>query len=95
MAKTEVYSWRLTPEKKQALEHEARREGKGLAALLDMISSDWLASRRAAAATDEAEQARLHEAAARCLGAIAGSDPDRSKNVRSQVRRRLRERRGR
>ena len=34
MSKTEVYSWRVSPETKAALEEEARREGLTLAALL-------------------------------------------------------------
>jgi hypothetical protein len=44
---------------------------------------------------DALEQARLHAAAGKCFGAIAGPDPARSEKPRSEVRRRLRERHGR
>ncbi len=93
MAKTEVYSWRLTPEKKAALEAEARAEGKTVAQVLDSLAEDWLASRRNE--DDEAEQRRLHATVARFVGAISGDDPHRSENVSTLVRQALRRKHGR
>ncbi len=93
MAKTEVYSWRLTPEKKAALEAEARAEGKTVAQVLDSLAEDWLASRRSE--DDEAEQRRLHREAAKALGTISGGNPRRSETVSSDLRELLRKKYGR
>ena len=41
---------------------------------------------------DDVEQARLHAAAAKCLGIISGGDPHASEKVRELVRKRLLER---
>jgi hypothetical protein len=79
---------------KAALEDEARREGRSLGALLAQIAVEWLAARRRNQGTDDA-QARLHRAAARTFGRLAGGHPDRSATVRTAIRRRLIERRGR
>jgi hypothetical protein len=95
MAKSEVYSWRVSPETKRALEIEARREGESLGNLLERITREWVETRRESRMGDAQEQTRLHAAASKCFGAIAGSDPARSRKVRSEVRRRLRERHGR
>ena len=90
MGKTEVYSWRVSPHTKTALEHAARREGTTLAALLDRIVREWLGG---SPRGSETEQQRLHAAAARCIGTIAGGGARRAENVRSLVRRRLKTRR--
>lgn len=95
MAKSEVYSWRVSPDTKRALEFEARREGASLGNLLERITRDWIEGRRGAFVDDAAEQARLHAAAGKSLGAIAGADSRRSEKVRSAIRRRLSERHGR
>ncbi len=95
MAKTEVYSWRVDPQIKMALEAEARRQRRSVADVLDMIAKEWLASRKADDWQDDAEQARLHAAAAKWIGSISGGDPHRSQKVRETVRKRLRERYGR
>ena len=94
MKKTEVYSWRLAPGKKTALENEARRGGTTVAALLDQITQDWIESRRGLTG-DDAEQARLHSMAAKALGAIAGNDPKRAENAKTVIRKRLQRRHGR
>jgi hypothetical protein len=44
---------------------------------------------------DDAEQRRLHEAAAKCIGVLEGNDPRSSENVRQIVRERLLQRYGR
>jgi hypothetical protein len=93
MAKSEVYSWRLTSDRKAALEAEARAAGKTIAEVLDGLADEWLAGRKSE--EDEAEQRRLHEAAAKCVGAISGGDPNRSENVSTLMRQGLRKKYGR
>jgi hypothetical protein len=92
MAKTEVYSWRLEPQIKMALEAEARLQGRTLAEVLDSIAKQWLETRKQQNGDDDAEQARLHAAAAKYMGAISGGDPFASEKVREVVRKRIRER---
>lgn len=86
MPKSAIYSWRLEPDLKVALEEAARREDQSLAELLDQISRAWLSQPRF---DDEEEQQRLHAAAAQHIGSLAGGDPDRSSKVRETVRARL------
>lgn len=93
MPKTEVYSWRCSPETLSALEHHARREGKTVARLLDGITRRWL-DRRGPDASEVVEQTRLQRAAMKTFGSIAGGTPQRSAQVQSQVRKRLARRRG-
>jgi hypothetical protein len=89
MGKTDVYSWRLRPEMKTALETEARRQGESLAALLERMAQEWLHSRRQASGQDQDEQARLHRAASKTFGAISGGDARRAERARLLVRKRL------
>lgn len=89
MRKSEIYSWRLSPEVKSALEIEARREGITLASLLERIAEEWLRTRRLSIAQEEAEQARLHAAARRTLGTIAGGNSRRAERAHSAIRERL------
>ena len=84
--RSEVYSWRLSRELKEDLEHAARREGVSLSRLLERIARDWLQSRAAAAADDEAEQERIRARAMRFVGSIQGGDPDRAAKARERVR---------
>jgi hypothetical protein len=93
MAKTEVYSWRLAPEKKRALEVEARAAGKTIAEVLDALSAEWLAGRKSE--DDEAEQRRLHAAVAKTLGTISGGNPRRSETVEQEMYKQLKRRYGR
>jgi hypothetical protein len=93
MAKSEVYSWRLAPEKKAALEAEARAAGKTIAEVLDALSAEWLAGRRSE--DEEAEQRRLHAAVAKFVGTISGDDPHRSENVSTLMQQSLRRKYGR
>jgi len=87
MAKTEVYSWRLSPVLKSRLEEAARSEEKSLAELLDGIAREWLLRSRSSG--DETEQQRLHEAAMRLAGSVELGDPDLSTRVRERVREKL------
>src|SRR5579863_274524 len=89
--KTEVYSWRISPELKTDLEAEARREKLSVSALLDRLASEGLAERRSRSEADDAEQARLHAAAEKLCGTIRGGAA-RSESVRTLVRERLKRR---
>lgn len=91
--KTEVYSWRVSPELKAGLEHEARRRKVSLSAALDEAAREWLA--KGSSEDEETEQKRLHAAAARCIGSLDGGNPRRSENVRQAVREILRRKYGR
>jgi hypothetical protein len=84
--KTEVYSWRVSAQRKAELESEARRERTSLAALLERITSDWLAERRNGHADDEAAQAAIRKRAAAAIGSISGGDPTRSVRASELVR---------
>ena len=95
MAKTDVYSWRLSRASKWALEEAARSEGTSVAALLERVSDEWIRARRARAMDEEREQARLRAAALCFVGALRGRDPDRSRLARTRLRAALRRRHGR
>jgi hypothetical protein len=84
--KTEVYSWRLSADRKAELEGEARRERTSLSALLDRVTADWLAQRRNGHSDDAAEQAAIRRRAASAIGSIRGGDPTRSARARELVR---------
>jgi len=90
--KAEVYSWRVSTDLKTGLEREARRRKTSVSAILDLAAREWLKS-SGPAIGDEEDQRRLHQAAAKCFGTIAGGDPRRSENVREAVRQRLRRKR--
>jgi hypothetical protein len=92
--KTEVYSWRLSPQRKAELESEARREGTSLAKLLEEITGDWL-EERGSHNGDRAEQAAIRKRAAAAIGSISGGDPSRSSQASKLVKRILEERYGR
>ena len=87
--KSEVYSWRLSPALKNALEETARQEHATISMLLERIVIGWLAAHRRENSQEEAEQQRLHAVAAATFGTMRGSNPSRSVQVRSLVRARL------
>lgn len=91
MAKSEVYSWRLTRDLKVALEEAARRDGVSLSALLERIASEWLAE-DGTAIDDATEQERRHKKAAGWIGTVSGGDPTRSIRAQDHVRKRLKKR---
>ena len=86
MAKTEVYSWRLSPQRKAALEAAARQRKKSLARLLDEITAEWLAYGRKREGDDEERQRQLHAATMEFVGALHGGRPDRSQSARQDLR---------
>lgn len=88
MAKTQVYSWRVGTETKTELERAARRANQSLGGLLDRIVREWLAAARADGA-DAAEQKRLHDAAAKCIGVLRGGNAHRAEEARRAIRDRL------
>jgi hypothetical protein len=83
--KTEVYSWRLSADKKAELEGEARREGTSLSALLDEITTTWLTERRNGSPDDDAEQAAIRRRAAAAIGSVRGGDPTRASRAGALV----------
>jgi hypothetical protein len=93
MTKSAVYSWRMSPATKAALEQEARRSGETLAALLDRVASEWLRARRLSEGETDAEQLRIRTRARRAIGRIAGGDPKRAERARVTLRERLGRRR--
>jgi hypothetical protein len=93
--KSEVYSWRLSPDLKGALEEAARREQVSLSRLLERIAREWLKATTPAGENDEAEQARLRAVAMQFAGTIQGGDPDRAAEAGKRVREVLARRYGR
>ncbi len=93
MPKTEVYSWRLSPALKAALEDVARARGMSLSALLERAARDWLLGN----APDDrnAEEERARARAMRFVGKLSGGAPDRAAEARRRIRARLRRRGGR
>jgi hypothetical protein len=89
MSKSEILSWRLSPDLKVALERRARMEGRSVSGLLDRVVQDWLRNGRSDA-DDEAEQARLHREVAKYIGTISGGNPRRAETARETIRERLR-----
>lgn len=92
MAKSEVYSWRLDPEMKMALDLQARVQGKTLADVLNSLAKRWLEEQRKQNAENEAEQVRLRAVATKYIGSISGGDPYSSEKVREIVRKQVGER---
>jgi len=92
--KTEVYSWRVSPDVKTGLAREARRRKISMSAALDAAARAWLENN----ATDndaEEQQRRLQKAASKWLGALASGNPQRSETASRAVRDRLLRRHGR
>jgi hypothetical protein len=84
--KTEVYSWRVSADRKAQLEEEARREGTSLSALLDNITRIWLNEKRIGIPDDDPEQAEIRRRAAAAIGTVRGGDPTRSARASELVR---------
>ena len=91
---SEVYSWRVSTELKSDLEREAALRKTSVSAVLTLAVREWL-KKSAMSVEEDAQQQALHEAASKCLGAIAGRDPRRAENASRIVRERLRRRHAR
>jgi hypothetical protein len=90
--RTEVYSWRLSPNLKRDLERAARDEGVPVSRILERVTQDWLAQRRK---DDEAEQARIRARLAKCVGKLSlGGGPYTREKIRKVVQERLAEKYG-
>lgn len=88
--KTEVYSWRIDPDLKRALEDAARARGETMAGLLDGLAKEWLS--QADGADDRADlQRSVRERAAPYLGAVRGGDPLRAQEASKRLKQKLRE----
>jgi hypothetical protein len=84
--KTEVYSWRLSADLKEALEAEARRQDISVSALLDKIAREWVKKHQKERLDDEAEQRRLHAEVAKFAGALSiGRGPYTNERVRKII----------
>lgn len=84
--KSVVYRWRLSCKRKAELEAEARCEGLSLAALLDRITGDWLAARRARRPYSKAKQAAIRKRVMATVGTIRSGDPTLSQRTSELVR---------
>ena len=92
MSNSEVYSWRVSPELKSALEKAARSEQTTVSRLLERIVVAWL-EQAESSGDQQSVQRHLHQTAARTLGKIHGRDPRRAERTRDLVRKRLTQRR--
>jgi predicted transcriptional regulator len=89
--KTTVYSWRLSQERKAALEQLARKQKRSVAELIDQAVVRLL--EQTPDNDDETLQDELHRAASRAIGSVAGGDPERATNARDHIREKLQRRR--
>lgn len=91
MAKSEVYSWRVSLQMKRALEETARRQKQSISTLLEKIVAQSFRTGVEGWNEEEAVlQERLHAAGRAAIGKIKSGRTDRSKRVREEVRRKLR-----
>ncbi|MGH9544268.1 MAG: hypothetical protein ACRD23_03540 [Terriglobales bacterium] len=84
--KDQVYSWRISAQKKAELESEARREGTSLARLLEQITAEWLQEQRSSRNDDPEEQDAIRRRVMATVGTIRGGDPTRSRRAGELVR---------
>jgi hypothetical protein len=84
--KSEVYSWRLSPDLKRDLEEAARREHVSVAQLLERVVREWLKAQVSAAEDDQAAQERLRAVAMQFVGKLRSGDPDRAAEAGKRVR---------
>ena len=91
--KSEVYSWRLSPEIKADLERAARLRNMSVSSILETAVRDWL--NKAMNSDDHEVELRIRSAAESCFGTIAGRNPRRSQTTRELVRKRLKQHHGR
>jgi len=82
--KTEVYTWRLSPVTRAALEEAARKQSRSIADLLEEIVSANLGQE-----SDAERQRALHTRSAEFAGCLAGDDARRAEQARERVPARL------
>ncbi len=93
MAKTEVYSWRVSRDLKLSLEEMARQRRVSVGKLLEQITEEWIEASEGP--ERELEQERLRAAAGPFIGSLSGGDPRRAEQARRRIRERLGRRHGR
>jgi hypothetical protein len=89
--KTEVYSWRVSPETKTDLERAAREHKISLSAALEIAAREWL-TKIGSRNDDDERQRTLQQAASECFGVFASGETRRSETAAETVRQRLRQR---
>ena len=89
MSKSEVYSWRITPALKADLEAAARAEKTNVAAVLERLVRDWLATRRLSDEEDAEQQRRMRErvvaAAGKFSADIGSATNERVRQVMGEI----------
>jgi predicted transcriptional regulator len=90
--KSAVYSWRVSPERKAAIEQLARKQKRSVAELIDQAVAQML-ERHAENEDEEQVQRKLRQAARRAIGQISGGDPDRAAIASIRLREKLRRKR--
>jgi hypothetical protein len=93
MAKSEVYTWRVSASTKTSLEEAARNTHRSVAQLLDEIVAEHLSTSDPTSDSEIDHQRRLHARAARFLGCLSSGVARRSERTRELVRARLNRRR--
>jgi hypothetical protein len=71
LAKTEVYSWRLSTELKMQLEAAARDEKTSVGAVLEQVVREWLKRRKPSDEEEVEQQRRLRERVMKAVGTIS------------------------
>jgi len=71
IAKTEVYSWRLSTDLKMRLEAAARDEKSSVGAVLEQVVREWLKRRKPSDEEEGEQQRRLHKRAQRAIGTVS------------------------
>jgi predicted transcriptional regulator len=84
--RSEVYSWRVSPEMKAKLEDLARRRRQSVAKLLEQLVDRAL---RSFDMRDEVEQRERRASAARFVGSLHGRDPHRAAQAGARARARI------
>jgi len=89
MSKSEVYSWRLSPELKADLEAAARAEKTNVASVLERLARDWLATRRLSDEEDAEQQRRMRDrviaAAGKFSADIGTATNERVRHVMGEI----------
>lgn len=92
MAKTEVYSWRVSTRLKRALEDAAQRQKQSISSLLDHIVTQFFRHGPQDSDPEEtAQQERLRAAGLAALGRIKSGRTNRAAQARDGVRAKLRQ----
>jgi len=89
MTRSAVISWRVAPERREALSSAARRNDLSTSELLERITDAWLASQAERDLETATAEERVRQRALRAVGAFGGGDPDRTAKARAELRARI------